>query len=168
LYRTEPPQFVLNNHQTVFNNAPDFVYLKYIFDEFKPLAMPETSTHIGRKISRIRELRGMKQEALAAELGISQQAVSKMEQSDKLEDEVLEKIAKVLGITGEGIKNFSDEAVFNYFNNFNDSSSGDFRQHCTFNPIDKLVEAYKENKKLYERLLQSEKEKVELLKKVIG
>jgi DNA-binding XRE family transcriptional regulator len=51
--------------------------------------MAET-LYIGRKISRIRELRGMKQEALAAELGISQQAVF------KIEDEVLEKIAKVL------------------------------------------------------------------------
>ncbi|MCX2432687.1 helix-turn-helix transcriptional regulator [Pedobacter sp. GR22-10] len=35
--------------------------------------------HIGRKISRIRESHGMKQEALAIELGISQQAVSKLE-----------------------------------------------------------------------------------------
>lgn len=33
--------------------------------------MAET-LHIGRKISRIRELRNMKQENLAAELGISQ------------------------------------------------------------------------------------------------
>jgi len=40
--------------------------------------MAET-LHIGRKISRIRELRGMKQETLASELGISQQAVSKIE-----------------------------------------------------------------------------------------
>ncbi|PHR87060.1 MAG: transcriptional regulator, partial [Leeuwenhoekiella sp.] len=32
--------------------------------------------HIGRKIARIRELRGMKQETLAEELGISQQSVS--------------------------------------------------------------------------------------------
>jgi transcriptional regulator with XRE-family HTH domain len=32
--------------------------------------------HIGRKISRIRELKDMKQEALADALGISQQTVS--------------------------------------------------------------------------------------------
>jgi len=36
-----------------------------------------TTNHIGRKISRIRELRGMKQETLAIELGVSQQTVSK-------------------------------------------------------------------------------------------
>jgi transcriptional regulator with XRE-family HTH domain len=131
--------------------------------------MPETSTHIGRKISRIRELRGMKQEALAAELGISQQAISKLEQSEKIEDEVLLKVANVLGVSSEAIKNYSDEAVITYFNTFNDNSfsnsQGTFSPTgCTFNPIDKLVEAFEENKRLYERLLQSEREKVEILK----
>lgn len=128
--------------------------------------MSET-LHIGRKISRIRELRGMKQDALAAELGISQQSVSKIEQSAEVEDEALEKIAKVFGVTTEAIKNFSDEAVVNYFNTFNDSSvnHGPFgNYHCTFNPLDKLIEVYEENKKLYEQLLASEREKVELLK----
>jgi transcriptional regulator with XRE-family HTH domain len=62
--------------------------------------MSET-LHIGRKISRIRELRGMKQEALAAELGISQQAVSKIEQSAEVEEESLNKIAKALGVSVE-------------------------------------------------------------------
>jgi len=125
--------------------------------------MSET-LHIGRKISRIRELRGMKQEALAAELGISQQAVSKIEQSEKIEDDVLEKIAKSLGVTSEGIKKFNDEAVFNIIgNNYHDHSSS-VQYQCTFNPIDKLIEVYEENKKLYEQLLASERDKVEILK----
>lgn len=121
-------------------------------------AMAETALHIGRKISRIRELRGMKQESLALELGISQQAVSKIEQSADVEDEALTKIALILGVSIEAIKNFSDEAALNYFNTFNDNSTGAFNNfNCTFNPIDKVVE-------LYERLLASEKEKNELLK----
>ena len=124
-----------------------------------------SNTHIGRKISRIRELRGIKQETLAVGLGVSQQSVSRMEQSELLEDDVLGKVAVVLGVTPDAIKNFSEEAVFNYFNNFHDSSSGDFRHHCTFNPLDKLMELVEENKKLYERLLQAEKEKNDLLKK---
>lgn len=41
--------------------------------------------HIGRKIGRIRELRGMKQEAIAEALGISQQAISKLENSETVE-----------------------------------------------------------------------------------
>ncbi|HEY0895014.1 MAG TPA: helix-turn-helix transcriptional regulator [Sphingobacteriaceae bacterium] len=130
--------------------------------------MTETANHIGRKISRIRELRGIKQETLAAELGVSQQAVSKMEQSEKIEAEVLEKVAKALGVAVDAVKNFSDEAVFNYFNNFSDQSvnQGPIGSNnvCNFNPLDKLVEAYEENKRLYERLLQSEREKTELLR----
>jgi len=36
--------------------------------------------------------------------------------------------------------------------------------NSTVNPIDKLIEVYEENKKLYEQLLASEREKVEILK----
>ncbi len=90
-----------------------------------------------------------------------------MEQSEVLEDDVLENIAKILGVTTDAIKNFSDEAVVNYFNTFNQSvSSSNFGHNntCTFNPLDKLMELVEENKKLYERLLLAEKEKNELLK----
>lgn len=109
----------------------------------------------------------MKQEALAVELGISQQAVSKIEQSAEVEDAALEKIAKILGVTPEAVKNFSEEAVVNYFNTFNDNSTNNgavYAFNSTFNPIDKLIEVYEENKKLYEQLLKSEREKVEILK----
>lgn len=123
--------------------------------------------HIGRKISRIRELRGMKQEALAIELGVSQQSVSLIEQSETIEDEKLEEVAKVLGVTAEVIKNFSDEAVFNIIGNTYHDQSSSLNYNCTFNPLDKLIEAYEENKKLYERLLEAEKEKVIYLEKIL-
>ncbi|QNK64546.1 helix-turn-helix transcriptional regulator [Pedobacter sp. PAMC26386] len=121
------------------------------------------SMHIGRKIGRIRELRGMKQEGLAVELGVSQQTISKIEQSEKVEDELLAQIAKALGVTTEGIKEFNEESIFNVISNTftsNDSSTiNAINLQPTFNPIDKVVE-------LYERLLQSEREKIELLKGV--
>ncbi len=125
--------------------------------------MAET-IHIGSKIGRIRELRGIKQEVLASELGVSQQSISRIEQSETIEEDKLQQSAQVLGVTAEAIKNFSEEAVFNYFNTFHDGSSGDFRHHCTFNPIDKIVELYDEKVALLERLLQSEREKNEMLK----
>jgi transcriptional regulator with XRE-family HTH domain len=124
--------------------------------------------HIGRKISRIRELRDMKQEALAQALGISQQTISAIENSETIEEERLLEVAKALGVTVEAIKNFSEEAAINYFNsfnNFNDNSA--LNNYCTFNPLDKLVESYEENKKLYERLLQAEKDKIEYLEKFL-
>jgi len=118
--------------------------------------MTADGLHIGRKISRVRELRGMKQEAMATELGISQQAVSKIEQNAEVDGDTLDKIAQVLGVLPEAIKNFSDEAALNYFNTFNDHSTGAFNNfNCTFNPIEKVIE-------LYERLLQSERDKNEL------
>src|SRR5271170_1712773 len=126
--------------------------------------------HIGRKISKIRELRNMKQETLALELGISQQAVSKLEQSAEIEESSLEKIAAALGVSADAIKNYSDEAViYNIQNNYegsNNHGANHISHHnCTFNPIDKWLEVIEENKRLYERLLASEREKIELLKK---
>ncbi|AZA88160.1 XRE family transcriptional regulator [Chryseobacterium shandongense] len=88
--------------------------------------------HLGRKISSIRDIRGIKQDFLANALGVSQQTISKIEQSEEIEDSTLEKIASVLGVNVEGLKNFTEEEIFNYFNNFHDSSTGDFRQNCTF------------------------------------
>lgn len=126
--------------------------------------------HIGRKISRIRELKDMKQEALAQALGTNQQAVSIMENSETIEEEKLIEVAKALGVTVEAIKNFSEEGVFNYFNTFNDNvvtTGSIFANNCTFNPLDKLVEVYEDNKKLYERLLEAEKDKIEYLEKLL-
>ncbi len=133
--------------------------------------MAEATPHIGRKISRIRELRGMKQEALAAELGISQQAVSKIEQSAEVEGDALNRIASALGVTSSVIKSFDEEKAINIFSNtYNDNSS--ILGTYNFNPLDKLMDVIEENKKLYsekvellERLLQAEKEKNEFLAK---
>jgi len=128
------------------------------------------TNHIGRKISRIRELRGMKQDALAFDLGVSQQTVSKIEKSSTVDADLLAQIAGILGVTTEAIENFSEEAVVNYFNNFHDNSgAGAYSNNHTFsfNPTDKLIEVYEENKKLYERLLEAEKSKVEYLERLL-
>jgi len=118
--------------------------------------------HIGRKISRIRELRDMKQEALAQALGTNQQAISAIENSETIDEEKLKAIAEVLGVSVEGIKNFSEEAVLNIIGNTinNHDNASSFNYGCTFNPLDKVVE-------LYERLVLAEKEKVEYLEKLL-
>jgi len=122
-----------------------------------------TKNHIGRKISRIRELKDMKQEALAQAMGTSQQAVSIMENSDTIEEDKLAEVAKALGVSVEAIKNFSEEGVINYFNTFNEAvANNNFGRQdtCNFNPLDKVVE-------LYERLVQAEKDKVVYLEKLL-
>lgn len=119
------------------------------------------SNHIGRKISRIRELKDMKQEALAQALGTNQQAVSIMENSETIEEEKLIEVAKALGVSVEAIKNFSEEAVLNIIGNTvnnhdNATMNANVQYQPTFNPLDKVVE-------LYERLVQAEKDKVKYL-----
>lgn len=124
------------------------------------------AVHEGRNVKRIREILGIKQDALALDLGISQQAISALEQKEALDREMLEKVAKALKVSPEAIKNFNEDTlVTNISCNFNDHSAN---VNYNFNPLDRLMEALEENKKLYERLLQSEKEKVALLEKMLG
>lgn len=125
--------------------------------------------HIGRNISRIRELRDMKQEALALAIGTTQQSISIIEGSESVDDEKLKAIAEALGVPAEVIRNFSEEAVFNIIGNtYHNDASSIKNNNCTFNPLDKLIESYEENKKLYERLVEAEKDKVALLEKLLN
>ena len=115
--------------------------------------------HVGHNLQKIRVYFGMKQEALAADLGVNQQVISKIEKQEEIEEGLLNQIASVLGISAEVIKDFDVEKAIYNINNIRDNT---FEQGSTsiaqqFNPVDKIVE-------LYERLLQSEREKVELLK----
>ena len=88
-----------------------------------------------------------------------------------IEQDILEQVAKILNVPAEAIKNFDeDTAIHNIQNNYDNSvinAGPTVNFKCTFNPVDKWVEALEENKKLYERLLQSEKEKVEMLQKLL-
>ena len=121
--------------------------------------MPE-KIHEGRNVKRIREILGIKQDALAFELGLTQQAVSQMEQKEKLEPELLQKVASQLGVPVEAIKNFSEEKAVNIIaNTFKDNSSNVGNQY-NFNPIEKIVE-------LYDALLKSEREKNALLERMM-
>lgn len=124
----------------------------------------------GYNISRIRELRGMKQEALAIELGVSQQTVSNIEKSAVIEADLLVQIAEILGVTAEAIENFDEDRVLDMINKTftgqDTLSLNTISIHPTFNSFDKLVEAYEENKKLYERLIEAEKEKIAYLERL--
>jgi transcriptional regulator with XRE-family HTH domain len=127
--------------------------------------------HIGRNISRIRELRDMKQEALAIAIGTTQQSISIIEGSESVDDEKLKTIADALGVSSEAIKNFSEDAVFNIIGNTieieNNTGSSVISYGCSFNPLDKLLETIEKNEQLYERLIQIEKDKAAYLEKLL-
>lgn len=117
----------------------------------------------GANVKRWREWRGIKQEVLAEQIGVSQATFSGYEKKDKIEPEILEKIVKVLDIPMEAITELEQGTAINIFSgtftDFKDNAAI-FNLHPTFNPIDKIVE-------LYEKLLQAEKEKITLLQEVL-
>lgn len=87
-----------------------------------------------------------------------------MEQSEVLDDDVLDKVAKVLGVNSEAIKNYSDEATINFIANTYNDNAASYGHYYNFSPIEKIVTLYDEKIALLERLLLAEKEKNELLK----
>jgi len=132
----------------------------------------EKTIHHGRNIKRFREMLGIKQEALALDLGDdwNQKKISLLEQKEVVEPELLEQVARVLKVPAEAIKNFDeDKAIYNIQNNYDGSNNvgNNIGYVNNFNPIEKWVDALEENKKLYERLLQAEKEKVKMLQKLL-
>ena len=123
--------------------------------------------HIGRNIQKIRVYLGMKQEALAADLGVSQNVISKIEKESEIEEGLLNKIASVLGISAEVIKDFDVERAICNINNYKDATISPgatatvYAAHTQqINPLEKVVE-------LYERLLKSEQEKIEIPRECI-
>lgn len=127
-----------------------------------------TTPHHGQNIKRIRELLGVKQEALGVSLGLSQQSVSQLEQKELIDDPaLLGKVAKALGVSEEAIKNFNEKAAINIISNTYHDTSSSVMYFPNFNPIEKLMEVVDENRRLYERLIQAEKEKNELLQQLL-
>lgn len=134
--------------------------------------MAERTVHLGQNIKRLREMKGIKQEALALELGEdwNQKKISLLESKETIDEALLAQVANALKTTPEVIKNFDEEkAIYNIQNNYDNAvnnCSGSFN-HYQFNPVEKYLEMVDRNTQLYERLLQSEREKVELLEKVL-
>ena len=130
--------------------------------------------HEGRNVKRFREMLGIKQDALAANLGDdwNQQKVSLLEQKETIDPALLQQISSALKIPAEAIQNFDEEQAVNIIANtvttVNDNATGQlFQINPVINPIEKWIEVIEENKKLYERLLQLEREKNELLQRML-
>ncbi|MFA4871162.1 MAG: helix-turn-helix transcriptional regulator [Pedobacter sp.] len=133
--------------------------------------------HQGRNVKRFREMLGMKQEALAIQLGEDwhQKRISILETREEIEPEVLVRVAIALNVSEDAIKNFDEDTVVNYLNSYTSGISqkpqtinSNLHQDCNFNPLDKLIQVLEENKMLYERLLVCEQEKIEILKNSIS
>lgn len=118
-------------------------------------------THIGQNLQKVRVYLGVKQDALANDLGITQQEVSKIEKQEHIEESLLLNIADVLSVSPEVIMNFNlERAIANICKSDYESSilakEVEPEDEIQIKMLDKIFE-------LYERLLKSEKEKIEIL-----
>ena len=118
-------------------------------------------THIGQNLQKVRVYLGVKQDALANDLGITQQEVSKIEKQEYIEEHLLLDIADVLSVSPEVIMNFNlERAIANICKSDYESSilakEVEPEDEIQIKMLDKIFE-------LYERLLKSEKEKIEIL-----
>ncbi|MCG8390089.1 MAG: helix-turn-helix transcriptional regulator [Cytophagales bacterium] len=130
---------------------------------------PIRPKHIGRKIMQMRELLGVKQEAIAEKLGVSQQAVSKIEQKEEVDEDTMTRVAKALGVSTESIKNLDEEAtVYNIVTQKSMPGTLGKQDDQKLNLLEKWMEAMEEIKNLYQQLLKSEREKVALLQQLLG
>ncbi|WP_027374204.1 helix-turn-helix domain-containing protein [Chryseobacterium sp. UNC8MFCol] len=133
----------------------------------------EHKIHQGRNVKRFREMLGIKQEALALDLGDdwNQKKVSLLEQKEIIEDPLLKRISEVLKIPVEAFQNFDEEQAVNIISNTftaSDNATGFmYNHHPTFNPIDKIVELYDEKVALYERMLKERDEMMVRLERLI-
>jgi len=114
----------------------------------------------GANVRRWREWRNINQDVLADQIGVSQATLSGYEKRDRLEPEILEKIANALDIPVEAITELNQGASINIVSSTLHDNAGSVFYYPNFNPMDKIVE-------LYDKLLQSEKEKVAMLQEVL-
>jgi transcriptional regulator with XRE-family HTH domain len=117
------------------------------------------TVHIGQKIKKLRELKNLTQSYMATELGLTQGAYSKIEVGEsEITYNKLEKISGLLGMKPEEVIAFNDQMVFNIMNNPHGGN--------VFSHIDQQGISSSE-RKLYEEQIQSLKEEVSHLKKIV-
>ncbi|HAY3503376.1 TPA: helix-turn-helix transcriptional regulator [Elizabethkingia anophelis] len=131
----------------------------------------EHKIHQGRNVKRFREMLGIKQEALAFDIGgdWNQKKVSLLEQKEVIEDALLQQIAEVLKIPVEAIRNFDEQQVVNIISNtvttVNDNAIGVIVNNN--NPVGKIIQLHEEKMELYERMLKEKDEMMTRLEKLI-
>ena len=134
-------------------------------------ANPNRTVHEGRNIKRFREMLGIKQDALAIDLGEdwNQQRISLLEQKERIDVSLLQRISAALKVPLEAIQNFDEEQAINIISNTFDNGSIGYQKNdnCTFHPIDKLLQLHEENSTLYERMLKEKDDMMAILENLI-
>ncbi|CAI9676891.1 hypothetical protein EAVNVH72_00141 [Elizabethkingia anophelis] len=134
--------------------------------------MPNKKIHQGRNIKRFREMLGIKQDALAYELGEdwNQKKISLLEQKESVEKDILEQVAKILKVPTEAIENFDEEQAINIIGNTitNNDNAAVVNNYPTFHPVESILKLHEEKIALYERMLKEKDEMMARLERLIN
>lgn len=132
----------------------------------------EQKIHQGRNVKRFREMLGIKQEALALDLGEdwNQKKISLLEQKEEIDENLLKAISQALNIPVEAFQNFDEEQAINIISNTFHDTQGLINYSPTFNnnPIEKIIQLHEEKIALYERMLKEKDEMMDRLEKLIN
>jgi transcriptional regulator with XRE-family HTH domain len=132
----------------------------------------EQKIHQGRNVKRFREMLGIKQEALAFDLGNdwNQKKISMLEQKDVIEDDMLRQISNALKIPVEAFQNFDEQQAVSLIScNFTDNAMFNNRiEVFNNNPIEEIKKLHEEKIALYERMLKEKDEMMARLEKLIN
>ncbi|OJU73760.1 MAG: transcriptional regulator [Bacteroidetes bacterium 47-18] len=133
--------------------------------------MEHKKIHQGRNVKRFREMLGLKQEALAYELGDdwNQKKISLLETKETIDLPLLRQISEALKIPVEAFQNFDEEQAVNVIaNTFGDNACvGNPNSTFNFSPIEELKKLHEEKIALYERMLKEKDEMMARLEKLI-
>lgn len=134
--------------------------------------MTNKTIHQGRNIKRFREMLGIKQEALAFELGEdwNQKKISLLEQKETIEAAILAQVAQILKLPVEAIENFDEEQAVNIIANTFDNGSFLNTGHTpifNINPIEEIQKLHEEKIAIYERMLKEKDEMMVRLERLI-
>ncbi|MFV0364717.1 MAG: helix-turn-helix domain-containing protein, partial [Suipraeoptans sp.] len=128
--------------------------------------MTEKITHHGHAIKRFRHTLGMKQDALASIMGLSQTQVSTYEQRRIINDDMIGKFAKALNIAPELITELEEDPVTTIIRNNSFEEESDTYGNLSNNPVNRVIELIDEKATLYKRILELEQEEIALLIKL--
>ena len=129
-----------------------------------PIPASRICKHHGHNIKRLRRASNIKQEAMALDLDISQQSMSRIEGQKEVDGKLLQKISAILKVPVDVIKEMEDDPantiIENNFDNSLQPENYSANKLNTNSSVDKIME-------MYERLLNKNEYEFQKLRKEI-
>lgn len=131
----------------------------------------EGKVHHGHNVKRFRLMRGWSQEKFAEKIHLTPSALSRYEQKEVIEDDMLSKMANELHFPIEAIRDLPEDTAMNFiantFENMSLGALGGNNNIYTINSIEKIFELFAEKDKLHNENVKLYKEKIALYERLL-